>query len=290
MKLLVTGAGGLLGRACTRLGSEKYDCVGLSRRQLDVTDRSAVQRAFDRLEPNVVFHCAAYTDVDGAERDPSRAMVVNAEATEWVARAACETGALMVYVSTDYVFDGRKKTPYKERDVTAPLSQYGLSKLEGERRVTEICSDKYLIVRSGWLYGPGKGFVDWVLSGFEEGKTLRVADDQVGSPTWVEELAKALVVLTEKRLCGTFHFVNRGETDWLGVVRVIAECTGQGHALLEPVSLAGLARPAPRPHYSALDVSKYEESTRDRVAPWDDAVERYLSTVGCLPPAKITED
>ena len=287
MKLLVTGAGGLLGRACVSLASQKHDCLGLSREELDVTDRPAVQRAIERLQPNAVLHCAAYTDVDGAERDPDRATEVNAVATGWVARAARQAGARMVYVSTDYVFDGDKQTPYTEEDVPNPLSRYGLSKLEGERRVAELCPDNHLIVRSGWVYGAGKGFVDWVLGRLDRGETLRVVNDQVGSPTWVGELAKALLVLTEKPVWGTFHFVNKGETHWLGVARVIAECLGVEHAPLEELSLADLARPAPRPRYSALDVTKFEDRTGERVAPWNDAVASYLAALGRLPNLSV---
>ena len=276
MKLLVTGAGGLLGRACVTLASQKYDCLGLSREELDVTDRRAVQRAIEQLQPNAVLHCAAYTDVDGAERDPARAMLVNADGTESVARAAYQAGAKMLYVSTDYVFDGEKQTPYIEEDGTHPLSRYAESKLEGERRVASLSSEGYLIVRSGWLYGSGKGFVDWALRRLEAGEVLRAVADQVGSPTWVKDLAEALLVLVEKRLSGTFHVVNRGETDWLGTARVLAELAGVNRSLVEGVSMADLGRPARRPRYSVLNVGKFEAATGMHVRSWREALAGYI--------------
>ncbi len=283
MKLLVTGAGGLLGRACVSLALEKHQCVGLSRRELDVTDRGEVERALQRVRPEAVLHCAGYTDVDGAERDPDRAMRVNAEAAGWVARAARDHGASMVYVSTDYVFDGEKSTPYTEDDPPRPLSRYGLSKLEGERRVSEACPDISLIVRTGWLYGAGKGFADSFLRQLDEGARIRLIDDQVGSPTWAKELAAAILLLTEKRHSGTVHFVNRGETHWLGVGRAILNCLGAEGTHVERTSIGDWVRPAPRPRNSALDVGKFEAETGTRVTPWDQALALYLSSVGRVP-------
>ena len=276
MKLLVTGAGGLLGQACVRLASHKHDCVGLTRQGLDITDRSAVQSAFARFAPDAVLHCAAYTNVDGAESDPERAMEVNAEGTESVAQAARQAGAKMLYVSTDYVFDGEKQTPYVEDDATNPLSKYAQSKLEGERRVVGVSPGEHLIVRSGWLYGSGKGFVDWALRRLEAGEVLRAVADQVGSPTWVKDLAEAILVLTEKQLSGTFHVVNHGETDWLGAARILAEHVGMEGSLVESVSMADLVRAAPRPCYSALDVSKFEGSTGSRLRSWNETLSSYL--------------
>ena len=285
MSLLVTGAGGLLGRACARLASRESECLGLTRQDLDVTDRKAVERALGRIRPTAVLHCAALTDVDGAERDPASAMAVNAEGTEWVARAAREIGALMVYVSTDYVFDGNKRTPYTEDDEPRPLSHYGLSKLEGERRVADICPSAHLIVRSGWLYGVGKGFVHWVLGQLDEGASISLIDDQVGSPTWVQELAEALLLLIEQGHSGVFHVVNKGETHWLGAARAIAECMGLDTPPFERASIADWVRSAPRPRYSALNVGKFEKSTRTLITPWNQAIANYLSSVGRLPLA-----
>ena len=284
MKVLVTGAGGLLGRSVVSLASREHECIGFLRKDLDVTDRSAVREAIHRVEPDAVIHCAAFTNVDEAERSPDQALAVNAQGSEWVARAAREVDAQMVYVSTDYVFDGQKKSPYTEVDAVSPLSQYGRSKLEGETRVRDVCADNYTIVRSAWLYGSGKGFVDWMLGRLEQPDrpgiegTLRVVDDHVGSPTWVSDLAKAIVLLTEERFTGTFHYANKGETHWLGAAQLIAAYLGVERSRLSGHSMAELGRPAPRPHYSVLDVDKFEQATGSRVRGWDEALKAYLLT------------
>ena len=284
MKVLVTGAGGLLGRASVGLASQEHDCIGLPRKELDVTDRSSVREVIHRFEPDAVIHCAAYTDVDESERNPDQAFAVNVQGTEWVARAAREADAQMVYVSTDYVFDGEKKTPYTEGEAVNPLSQYGRSKLEGEIKVREVCADNHTIVRSAWLYGPGKGFVDWMLGRLEmpdasdASETLRVVDDHIGSPTWISDLARAILLLAEERLTGTFHYVNKGETHWLGAAWVIADYLGVERSRLSGTAMAELSRPAPRPHYSALDVDKFEKATGSRISRWDEALKNYLVT------------
>ncbi len=289
MKVLVTGADGLLGRASVDLASREHDCVGLSRQDLDVTDRRAVEETIRRFEPEAVIHCAAYTDVDEAERNPDRAFAVNVEATEWVARASREVDAQMVFVSTDYVFDGEKMAPYVEDDSPNPLSRYGRSKLEGERRVEEFCGGNHTVVRSGWLYGPGKGFVDWVLEQFETPNgPLQVVEDQVGSPTCVSDLSKAILLLTEERHTGTFHFVNKGETHWLGAARVVADCMGIESSRLSGTAATELGRPAPRPHYSALDVAKFEKATGAHVLPWNEALTAYISSVTSTTRTKRT--
>ncbi len=282
MKLLVTGAGGLLGRAAVNLASRGHDCIGLLRQDLDVTDRPAVREAVHRAEPDAVIHCAAYTNVDESERNADLAFAVNAQGTEWVARAAREVDAQMVYVSTDYVFDGKKKTPYVEEDDPNPLSQYGRSKLDGEAKVRQVCTDSHTIVRSAWLYGPGTGFVDWVLERLEiseRSAPLHIVDDQVGSPTCVSDLARAILLLTEERFTGTVHFANKGETSWLGAARVIADFIGIEGARLSGTAMTDLGRAAPRPRYSALDVGKFEKATGSRVSPWDEALKNYLVTV-----------
>ena len=282
MKVMVTGAGGLLGRAAVSLASRGHDCIGLLRQDLDVTDRPAVREAVHRVEPDAVIHCAAYTDVDESERNPDLAFAVNVQGTEWVARAAREVDAQIVYVSTDYVFDGKKKTPYVEEDDPNPLSQYGRSKLEGEAKVREVCADNHTIVRSAWLYGPGRGFVDWLLGQLETSERsapLHVVDDQVGSPTCVSDLAKAILLLTEERFTGTFHFANKGETSWLGAARVIANYIGIEGARLSGTAMADLGRPATRPRYSALDVGKFEKATGAHVSPWNEALTSHVSRV-----------
>lgn len=279
----MTGAGGLVGKLVVEIARARHDVRGRSRADLDVTDRNAVSAAVRELSPDVVLHCAAYTDVDGAERDPERALEVNGDATQWVAEAARDQGSSLVYVSTDYVFDGKSTTPYREDDATGPISSYGRSKLEGERRVVETFaggSQRFVVVRTAWLYGKGKGFVDWARARLAASEALPVVEDQKGSPTYARDLADALVRLAESHQRGVFHFVNRGEATWLEVGRAIAEELGHDASKLKPIRAAELERLAPRPAYSALSVTRYENATGTRVRPWRDALNEYLQMAG----------
>jgi len=203
-------------------------------------------------------------------------MRVNAEGAEIVARSAREHEALIVYVSTDYVFDGVKAAPYREEDAPAPLSQYGNSKLEGERRVVDGCPESHLILRTAWLYGPGKGFVDWLRHRLEREESVSLVSDQVGSPTWSREAGEAMLVLVESGERGVFHFVNPGEVSWLDLGRAVAEILGRNEALLTPITARELGRPARRPAYSALSVEKFRKATGRTALGWRKALEEYL--------------
>lgn len=278
VRILVTGAGGLVGQCTVKVASARHDVRAMDHAALDVTDESAVARAFREFPPHAVLHCAAYTDVDGAEREPERALAVNRDGARRVAEAARQQNASVIYVSTDYVFDGTGTEPYREEAETRPLSAYGTSKLEGERAVANACPDGFVVVRSAWLYGAGKGFVDWARARLEKGDTVPVIEDQRGSPTRADDLAAALVRLAEERARGIFHFVNRGEATWLDVGRVVAEELGHDVNRLTPIRAATLARPAVRPAYSVLSVERYQNVTGDEVRPWRDALKDYLRT------------
>ena len=277
MRILVTGAGGLVGKLVVERAEACHDVRGLARAELDITNPGAAQSALRGFSPHVVLHCAAYTDVDGAERNRNRALEVNADGTERVAVAAQEQGARLVYVSTDYVFDGEGATPYREGDATGPLSIYGRSKLEGERRVESACPEDFIIVRTGWLYGHGRGFVDWARARLVASEELPLVDDQTGSPTYAGDLADALLELATSAHRGVFHFVNQGEATWLDLGRAIAEELGQTTTRLRPIAGKTLDRPAPRPAYSALSVDHYEKTTGTRVRPWREALKAYLA-------------
>jgi dTDP-4-dehydrorhamnose reductase len=276
VKVLVTGSKGLLGRACIELAGERHDLVGVDLPDLDITEPDSVQRVVRELRPEVILHCAAYTDVDRAEQQARRAMEVNALGAEWVAKAAADQGVIMVYVSTDYVFDGECTRPYRETDPPRPCSRYGASKLEGERRVAECCPDDHLIVRTAWLYGEGAGFPDWVCRELDSETPLRLVSDHRGSPTYAHDLAEALYRLVEQDHRGVYHFVNKGETSWLEFGRTIAEMTGRLDVDFQSVTAAELGRAAKRPSYSVLAVDKYEDATGYSAAPWRDALGRYL--------------
>jgi dTDP-4-dehydrorhamnose reductase len=255
VKVLVTGAGGQLGwdvaELCTRSGDE---VLALSHAQLDVTDRLEVWAAVSQFRPDVVVHAAAWTAVDGCESDSDKAYRVNALAPRWIAQSAAMTGAYLCYVSTDYVFDGTKGSPYVEWDQTNPLSVYGVSKLGGEKEVLASRASAS-IVRTSWVCGEhGNNMVKTVLK-LADRPELAFVDDQRGHPTFTADLAVAVRRLAEDRLLGTFHVTNQGAVSWYDFVRDILELAGHDPGKVRPISTAELdpPRPAPRPANSVLD-------------------------------------
>src|SRR5437764_10827374 len=205
MRLLVTGAGGMLGVDVVGAATG-HDVIALARADLDITDEAAVLTAFDGARPDAVVNCAAWTDVDGAEAAEDAATEINGAGAGIVAAAAARLGAHLVHVSSDYVFDGRAREPYTEASSTGPLSAYGRSKLAGERAVAAAAPDGHAIVRSSWLFGPhGRNFVDTMLRLGRQRDQVTVVVDQVGCPTYTGHLAAALVAIAERRLRGVVH-------------------------------------------------------------------------------------
>ena len=246
MKVLVTGAGGQLGRELVT-AFEGCDVVAAGHDRLDVADRDAVVGAITSLRPDVVVHAAAWTAVDACEDDVDRALAVNGLGTRHVADGARRSGAHVVYVSTDYVFDGTKVGPYDEWDEPAPQSVYGRSKLGGERELDPGAT----IVRTSWVFGRhGSNVVKTVLGRTGE---LRFVDDQRGCPTAAEDLAGAIRSLAVARLPGTFHVTNSGTTTWFDFVRDVLAAAGDDPGRVVPTTTAALGRPAPRPANSVLD-------------------------------------
>jgi dTDP-4-dehydrorhamnose reductase len=249
LKLLVTGAAGMLGRdvlaAAARAG---HEAVGLARADLDVTDASAVQRAFDAERPDVVVNCAAWTDVDGAESDEAAATRVNGDGAGHVAAAA----PVVVHPSTDYVFDGSKRTPYLESDPVGPAGAYGRSKLAGEQAVAGSNS-RHIIVRTSWLFGvAGRNFVDTMLALARDHEELKVVHDQVGRPTYTGHLAEALVRLAGSGEYGVHHVAGGGEPcSWFEFAGEIFRRAGADVRVV-PCTTEEFPRPAPRPPYSVL--------------------------------------
>ena len=252
MRVLVTGAGGQLGhelvRVCTEAGDEVVAC---DRAALDLGDRDAVAQAITGTAPDVVVNAGAWTAVDDCESDPDRAWRINALGVRWVAQAARRVRAHVVHVSTDYVFDGTKPTPYVEWDRPNPVSAYGRSKLGGELEVDPAST----IVRTAWVCGAhGANMVKTVLR-LADRPELAFVDDQRGSPTFTADLAAAIRRLAAARLPGTFHVTNQGDTTWYGFVREILEAAGHDPGKVRPITTAELdpPRPAPRPANSVLD-------------------------------------
>jgi dTDP-4-dehydrorhamnose reductase len=286
MRILVTGANGMLGhdvvRAAERSGDE---LVLVDLPELDITDAAGVEAMLARLGDEQggldgVVNCAAWTDVDGAESKQELAHAVNADGAGVLARGAAQAGVPMLHVSTDYVFDGiapldpdGRPRPYIESDPTGPRSVYGSTKLDGERQVL-AASPRHTIVRTAWLYGAdGPNFVETMLRLAGEREAVQVVTDQVGSPTWAGHLAPALLGLLQREVSGLVHMTGGGEISWNGFAQEIFR-QAEVACVVEPASSEQMARPAPRPAWSAL------ESERDDVVPmpdWRDGLAGYLA-------------
>jgi dTDP-4-dehydrorhamnose reductase len=269
MRLLITGAAGMLGRdVAAAAGRSGHEVVALARAQLDIADRAAVQRAIAAARPDAVVNCAAWTDVDGAEEHEAEATRVNGDGAGHLAEAA----PYLVHVSTDYVFDGQGTEPYREDHPAGPLSAYGRSKLAGERAVQNANPD-HAIVRSSWLFGAGgRNFVDTMLRLGAERDALRVVEDQVGCPTFTGHLAEALVTIAVNRPAGILHVAGGGACSWFELARAALQ-EQNITTRIEPCTTAEFPRPAPRPAYSVLGSTRPDAPT---LPPWRDGLRAYL--------------
>ena len=282
MRLVVTGAGGMLGQDVVRAAEASgHDAVALARDQLDVTDGAAVTRVLSAYAPDAVINCAAWTDVDGAEVQAEGARAVNADGAGHVARAAAGVGAFLVHLSTDYVFDGAKREPYVESDATRPLSAYGATKLAGEHQVADS-GVRHLIVRSSWLFGRGgRNFVATMLGLAAERDHVSVVTDQVGCPTWTGDLAPALVDLAAGERHGLLHLAGGGACSWHEFAGEIFRQAGLSCHVRETTTEA-MPRPAPRPPYSAL---RSEHAGAPELPDWRQGLWGYLAERGALAEA-----
>ncbi|MHB8058058.1 MAG: dTDP-4-dehydrorhamnose reductase [Desulfuromonadaceae bacterium] len=270
--ILVVGANGMLGRDLIALLGDRGHGIDIA--DIDITSPESVFTVIAALKPEVVINCAAYTDVDGCEGNTDTAMAVNGEGVAYLAMACRELDALLVQVSTDYVFDGGKGTPYVEDDAPHPVSVYGESKLAGEMNAA-FCPE-HLIVRTQWLYGlHGKNFVETMLRLGAEKDELAVVDDQIGSPTWTVDLAKAIIALIDGGCRGTYHAANSEYCSWNAFAKAIFEECGI-NVTVNPMTTTELNRPARRPLYSTLECSKLTGDTGFQPQPWRDALREYL--------------
>jgi len=276
MKVVVTGAKGQLGTDLVDLLSDKgHKVYGYGREELDITNFDQVHQVISNVTPDVVIHAAAYTKVDLAESEQDQAFLVNAYGTRNVAVASEAVGAKLVYVSTDYVFDGTATTPYNEFSPTNPMSVYGKSKLAGEQFVRDLHS-KFFIVRTSWVYGKhGNNFVKTMLKLAQERDELKVVDDQVGSPTYTVDLAQCILDLIQTEKYGVYHVSNSGHCSWYEFAKAIFEEAGI-EVKVNPCTTKDFPRPAPRPAYSVMEHMTLRLNGFTEMPNWRDSLKRYF--------------
>lgn len=272
LTILVLGASGMLGNDLVKTLGLRHEVIGKDFNDFDITNKEITREKILDINPQIVVNSAGFTNVDGCETEVEKAFLVNADGAKNVA-LACEEGKIkLVYISTDYVFDGKKGESYLEDDTPTPLNIYGKSKLKGEQYIKEITED-FLIVRTEWLYGKkGKNFVSTILNLAGVEKELKVVDDQIGSPTYTKDLAYAIGVLLEHNLKGVYHVTNRGICSWYQFALKILELGHIEGTKVTPVSSDIYNRPAKRPAFSALNCSKFEKETGLTLRPWEDAL------------------
>lgn len=270
--------------AASRLG---WDVIGLSRPQLDVGDPAAVRAAVSGMRPDVVLNAAAYTQVDAAESDADAARRTNAEGAGYLADACAHEGALLVHISTDYVFDGRARSPYRPEDPAHPLGVYGRTKWEGEQAVRGRLG-RHLILRASWIFAPhGRNFLRTIVRLAREREEIQVVEDQYGSPTLAADLARAAIAAAALALAGagspgTYHFCSAGQTSRHGFASAIVKGLAAQENIpcrrVVPVSTAAYpaTAPAPRPAYSVLDTTSWAETFGTRPRPWQEALAEAL--------------
>lgn len=276
-RAVVLGAAGQLGRAVgDELHRRGVDVLAADRQRADVTDTDAIAALAAQFGAAAVYNCAAFTDVDGCESEPEAALEINGRAPARLA-AALPHHCRLIHVSTDYVFDGRSRQPYREEDATAPATAYGRSKLGAEQAVVEAGG---LVVRTSWVFGPeGSNFVSAIAARLGRGEPLGVVSDQVGCPTYAPYLARALVDLHATGAAGIVHYCNAPATSWHGFAVAIVGALGL-NAEVEPIATADLPRPAVRPAYSVLDTERFESLTNRRVEEWASGLDDYFERLG----------
>lgn len=276
MKVLITGAKGMLGQdMVAEFQRRDYEVHAADHKALDITDIHAVRAAIEALRPDIVVNCAAYTNVDKAESEPEVAMKVNGLGPRNLSLACEAMGAVLLHISTDYVFDGEKDGPYEIWDTPNPINAYGKSKLWGENYVRSLMH-RYLIVRTSWLFGKGgRNFVTTVLDLAKRGEPIRVVNDQRGCPTYTVDLARACADLVESGCFGIYHVTNQGATTWYEFAKEILAQTDEVSELI-PIRMEDLARPAKRPRNSELDDSPLKETLGCLMPKWRESLGEFM--------------
>ena len=280
MKILITGANGLLGHELTSILKD-HTLILLSHSQLDISDSESVNKQIDSSSPDIVINSAAYTQVDACESNYDLAYSSNALGPKNLAIKCKELGIPLIHISTDYVFEGNEKEnlPLKENDKLGPKTVYGKTKLEGEKLVQENC-EKYFILRTAWLYGEGKNFVKTMLNLSKKNKELKVVNDQIGSPTYAKDLAKAIKEIIDKKSdkYGIYHVTNKGEVSWYEFAKKIFEIKNI-EIKVNPVTSEEFPRPAPRPHYSVLNNQKWIDAGFTPLRNYEESLKEYLDSL-----------
>ena len=278
MKILVTGVRGQLGHdVLEELEKRHIEAVGVNSDEMDIRDRESVDKVIDSIHPNAVIHCAAWTAVDAAEDESSACDAVNISGTEYIAEACRRNNAVMMYFSTDYVFDGEGDKPWKPEDKTAPIGAYGRSKCLGEEAVRRILPDQHFIIRLQWVYGiNGKNFVKTMLRLAETHDTLTVVSDQVGGPSYTGDIARLACDMIVTDRYGTYHAANTGYCSWYEFAKAIFKEAGRDVKVV-PVSSDAYPAKAKRPHNSRLDTSKLSKEGFKELPPWQDALHRFMA-------------
>lgn len=280
-RILVIGAKGMLGTDLTETlrSSFRMEVIGWDIEEIDIRDERETVEKIENIRPEIVVNLAAYTNVDDCEFQEGKAFATNAEGMRHVALGALRCHAKVVYLSTDYVFDGQKKEPYRESDIPNPLSVYGHSKLKGERYLQDLMEDA-LIVRTQWLFGKcGKNFVTSILRQAREKGKLSIVNDQTGSPTYTVDLSYILSILIQRNARGIFHAVNSGVCTWYSFGQAILKHAGLVGVEVIPISSKELNRPAVRPLYSVLSCERLKQETGITLRPWSEAMKDYLQAL-----------
>jgi dTDP-4-dehydrorhamnose reductase len=258
--------------------SAEHEVVGLDKEEIDIVSAKECVNAIKDAKPNIVINAAAYTNVDGCETAKEECFAVNAEAVKNIAEACRNKNIRIIHFSTDYVFDGTAKQPYKEDDQCNPINAYGESKLAGESYLQSLADD-YILIRTSWLYGlKGKNFVQTILEKAKTTPALSVVNDQVGSPTYTKDLAAAVDLLINQKLKGIFHVTNRGSCSWYQFAVKILQESGLDNIEVIPIKSDKLPRPAMRPTYSVLSMQKFISATEKTMQLWQLALQDYLNS------------
>ncbi|HEV2478179.1 MAG TPA: dTDP-4-dehydrorhamnose reductase [Puia sp.] len=287
-KILVTGSNGQLGRELQALAGQHpaFEFVFADRSVLPIEDQQAINDLFTAHQPAWCINCAAYTAVDKAESDKENAFRINGEAPGWLANACRNAGALLIHISTDYVFPGNSPAPLKENDTTGPINVYGASKLEGERRALEQYPDGTLIIRTSWVYSEyGNNFVKTMIRLMTERPAISVVDDQLGSPTYAADLAAAILHIVDapRFIPGIFHYSNEGRISWYEFALAIRDKIGST-CTVNPIPTSGFPTPATRPHYSLLDKTLIRHTYGLTIPRWESSLDTCLRRYGIVPP------